>query len=219
MTRVTVLIDVDKKKCRAPMGPAGIRAGDDFEQEQGREATTVALSFAPTLGGKCGRRQEFKSDPWLEQWIPADHPLRTIRTLAKAALMQLSPQLEQMYASSGRPSISADRLLMAQLLIALYSVRSDRQFCEKLDWNLPFRWFLGMNSDEPGFAPLTFSRNRSRLLEHDVARCFFAEVLHRAWAEGLLSAEHFTVDGTLIESWSALKCMRRANPMAVGSSA
>ena len=98
---------------------------------------------------------------------------------------------------------------MAQLLIALYSVRSDRQFCESLAWNLLFRWFLGMTVDEPGFVPSTFSKNRERLLEHEVAPRFFAEVLRQARAEQLLSAEHFTVDGTLIESLASLKSVRR----------
>jgi transposase len=145
----------------------------------------------------------------LEERVPADHPLRTIRARAEAALKRLSPLFEQMYASGGRPSIAPERLLMAQLLIALYSVRSDRQFCEGLAWNLLFRWFLGMTMDEPGFVQSTFSKNRERLLEHEVAPRFFAEVLRQARAEKLLSEEHFTVDGTLIESLASLKSVRR----------
>lgn len=145
----------------------------------------------------------------LEERIPADHPLRAIRARAEAALKRLSPLLAEMYASSGRPSIPPERLLMAQLLIALYSVRSDRQFCESLAWNLLFRWFLGMTMDEPGFVQSTFSKNRERLLEHQVAQRFFAEVVRQARAEKLFSEEHCTVDGTLIESLASLKSVRR----------
>jgi transposase len=145
----------------------------------------------------------------LEERVPGDHPLRTIRVRAEGALERLSPVFGEMYASSGRPSIPPERLLKAQLLIALYSVRSDRQFCESLAWNLLFRWFLGMTMDESGFVQSTFSKNRERLLEHDVAQRFFAEVLRQARAEKLLSEEHFTVDGTLIESLASLKSVRR----------
>jgi transposase len=159
-------------------------------------------------GESTGQHEAF-SYVSLEERIPADHPLRTIRARAEAALKRLSPLFEQMYASGGRPSIPPERLLMAQLLIALYSVRSDRQFCESLSWNLLFRWFLGMTMDEPGFVQSTFSKNRERLLEHEVAPRFFAEVLRQARAEKLLSEEHFTVDGTLIESLASLKSVRR----------
>jgi transposase len=161
------------------------------------------------MRGDTSGQQEAFSYWSLEERVPADHPLRTIRARAEAALKRLSPLFEQMYASGGRPSIPPERLLMAQLLIALYSVRSDRQFCEGLAWNLLFRWFLGMTMDEPGFVQSTFSKNRERLLEHEVAPRFFAEVLRQARAEKLLSEEHFTVDGTLIESLASLKSVRR----------
>jgi transposase len=161
------------------------------------------------MRGETSGQHEVFSYVSLEDRVPADHPLRTIRVRAEAALERLSPLFEQMYASSGRPSIPPERLLMAQLLIALYSVRSDRQFCESLAWNLLFRWFLGMTTDEPGFVQSTFSKNRERLLEHEVAPRFFAEVLRQARAEKLLSEEHFTVDGTLIESLASLKSVRR----------
>jgi transposase len=161
------------------------------------------------MRGDTSGQQEAFSYLSLEERVPADHPLRTIRARAEAALKRLSPLFDQMYASSGRPSIAPERLLMAQLLIALYSVRSDRQFCEGLAWNLLFRWFLGMTMDEPGFVQSTFSKNRERLLEHEVAPRFFAEVLRQARAEKLLSEEHFTVDGTLIESLASLKSVRR----------
>lgn len=161
------------------------------------------------MRGETSGQHEVFSYVSLEERVPADHPLRTIRARAEAALKRLSPLFEQMYASGGRPSIPPERLLLAQLLIALYSVRSDRQFCESLAWNLLFRWFLGMTMDEPGFVQSTFSKNRERLLEHEVAPRFFAEVLRQARAEKLLSEEHFTVDGTLIESLASLKSVRR----------
>ncbi|HXJ17788.1 MAG TPA: IS5 family transposase [Candidatus Polarisedimenticolia bacterium] len=145
----------------------------------------------------------------LEERIPKNHPLRTIRERADRALKRLSPLFEEMYAGTGRPSIPPERLLKAQLLIALYSIRSDRQFCESLSWNLLHRWFLGMTMDEPGFVPSSFSKNRERLLEHEVAPRFFAEIVRQAKAEKLLSEEHFTVDGTLIESLASLKSVRR----------
>jgi len=161
------------------------------------------------MRGETSGQHEVFSYVSLEDRVPEDHPLRTIRVRAEAALARLSPLFEQMYASGGRASIPPERLLMAQLLIALYSVRSDRQFCESLAWNLLFRWFLGMTMDEPGFVQSTFSKNRERLLEHEVAPRFFAEVLRQARAEKLLSEEHFTVDGTLIESLASLKSVRR----------
>ena len=161
------------------------------------------------MRGETSGQHEVFSYVSLEERVPADHPLRTIRARAEAALKSLAPLFEQMYASGGRPSIPPERLLMAQLLIALYSVRSDRQFCESLAWNLLFRWFLGLTMDEPGFVQSTFSKNRERLLEHEVAPRFFAAVLRQARAEKLLSEEHFTVDGTLIESLASLKSVRR----------
>jgi transposase len=144
----------------------------------------------------------------LEQRVRADHPLRTIKVRTEQALKGLNPVFSKMYATSGRPSIPPERLLKAQLLIALFSVRSDRQFCEQLDWNLLFRWFLDLTLDEASFDASTFSKNRARLLEHDVARQFFSQVLQQAKKEKLLSAEHFSVDGTLIESLASLKSVR-----------
>lgn len=161
------------------------------------------------MRGETSGQHDVFSYVSLEERIPKDHPLRTIRSRADAALKRLSPVFEGMYASGGRPSIPPERLLKAQLLIALYSVRSDRQFCESLSWNLLYRWFLGMTMDEPGFVASTFSKNRDRLLEHEVAPRFFAEVVRQAKAEQLLSEEHFTVDGTLIESLASLKSVRR----------
>src|SRR5713101_1033971 len=108
-----------------------------------------------------------------EQRVPANHPIRMIKALAEVALKELSPLFEQMYSDVGRPSIPPERLLKASLLMALYTVRSERMFCEQLDYNLLFRWFLDLNWDEPGFDHSSFSRNRARLLQHDVAGEFF----------------------------------------------
>ena len=114
-----------------------------------------------------------------------------------------------MYSAVGRPSIPPERLLKASLLMALYTVRSERLFCEQLDYNLLFRWFLDLEMDEPSFDHSTFSRNRARLLEHEVAGQFFRVVVEQARGLGLLSDEHFTVDGTLIEAWASLKSFKR----------
>ena len=144
----------------------------------------------------------------LETRVPPDHPLRIIKKLADQALKALSPDLERMYATVGRPSIPPERLVKSSLLIALYSVRSERAFCEQLDYNLLFRWFLGMNPVEPSFDPTTFTKNRERLLQHRVGQTLFDEVVLEADRQGLLSDEHFTVDGTLIEAAASLKSFK-----------
>ena len=127
-----------------------------------------------------------------EQRVPANHPIRLIKSLAEIALKELSPLFTQMYSEVGRPSIPPERLLKASLLMALYTVHSERMFCEQLDYNLLFRWFLDLNWDEPSFDHSTFSRNRARLLEHDVAGEFFRTVVAEARALKLISDEHFT---------------------------
>jgi transposase len=146
-----------------------------------------------------------------EHRIPADHPLRRIKAMADEILTGLSNTFDAMYSSVGRPSIPPERLLKSQILIALYSVRSDRQFCEQLDYNLLFRWFLDMSADDPTFDASSFSRNRDRLLDHDVAAKFFAAVVEHARAAHLMSHDHFTVDGTLIEAMASLKSFRPKN--------
>jgi transposase len=128
--------------------------------------------------------------------------------MADEVLASMSRTFSRMYSKVGRPSIPPERLLKAQILIALYSVRSDRMFCEQLDYNLLFRWFLDMNMDERSFDHSSFTKNRDRLLEHDVAGEFFAAVVEKAQGLGLMSSEHFTVDGTLIEAWASLKSFR-----------
>jgi transposase len=153
------------------------------------------------------RRMLMVIDP--EKRVPTDHPIRRIKQLADAALKQLSPLFDQMYSAVGRPSIPPGRLLKASLLMALYTVRSERMLCERLDYDLLFRWFLDLEMDEPSFDHSTFSRNRARLLEHAAAGEFFLAVVEQARSLGLLSEEHFTVDGALIEAWASLKSFKR----------
>jgi transposase len=141
--------------------------------------------------------------------VPVQHPLRAIKARAEAALCAIGEDLDAVYSHTGRPSIAPERLLKGQLLIALYSIRSDRAFCEQLDYNLLYRWFLDMSLDEAGLDQSHFSRLRARLVESAVARHFFNAVLTQAKAEGLLSIEHFTVDGTLIEALASLKSVKR----------
>jgi transposase len=145
-----------------------------------------------------------------ETLIPADHPLRTIKHFADAALAELSPLFDQVYAADGqgRPSIPPERLLKASLLISLYSVRSERVFCEELTYHLLFRWVLDMDLVEPSFDHSTFTKNRARLLRHRVSRQFFEEIVRQADRVQLLSDEHFTVDGTLIEAAASFKSFR-----------
>ena len=144
-----------------------------------------------------------------EHRVPQRHPLRAVKALADAALTELSPVFDEMYSAVGRPSIPPERLLKASLFMALYTVRSERLFCEQLDYNLLFRWFLDMNMDEKSFDPTVFTKNRERLLKHNVASKFFGAIVEQARTAGLMSDEHFTVDGTLIEAWASLKSFRR----------
>jgi transposase len=144
-----------------------------------------------------------------EARVPEDHPLRVIRTLVDAVLRELSPRFEGLYAQVGRPSIPPEQLLRAQLLQVLYTVRSERQLMEQLDYNLLFRWFVGLNMDDAVWDPTVFTKNRQRLLDGEVATAFLERVVAQAEQRGLLSGEHFTVDGTLIEAWASLKSFTR----------
>ncbi len=144
-----------------------------------------------------------------EQRVPQDHPLRAIRTLVDQVLVELSPAFAALYAPVGRPSIPPEKLLRALLLQVLYTVRSERQLMEQLDYNLLFRWFVGLNMDDSVWDGTTFTKNRQRLLDGDIARAFFKRVLALARTQALLSAEHFTVDATLIEAWAGTKSFRR----------
>src|SRR6266436_7958612 len=138
-----------------------------------------------------------------ERRVPMDHPLRAIRKIVNAALTARSPEFEKLYAKSGRPSIPPEKLLRALLLQALYSVRSERQLMEQLDYNLLYRWFVGLPMDEEVWDVTVFTKNRDRLLEGEVAEGFLDAVVKQGKEQGLLSEEHFTVDGTLIEAWAS----------------
>ena len=159
------------------------------------------------MRGKTDRQATFTAiTPDLK--VPKNHPIRRIRALVDPILKELSPAFDAMYVETGRPSIPPEHLLKATLLIVLYSVRSERQFCERLEYDLLFKWFLSLNLEDPAFDPSTFSKNRQRLLDHDVAKKFMHAVLAEAQRRKLLSEEHFTVDGTLLEAWASLKSFR-----------
>src|SRR5437763_1273473 len=140
-----------------------------------------------------------------EARVRVDHPLRAIRAMADMALQNMSERFDAIYAKTGRPSIPPEKLLRAQLIQMLYSVRSERLLMEEIDYSMLFRWFVGMNLDEPVWDVTVFTKNRNRLLEGDVAREFLCEVISQARTKNLTSDEHFTVDGTLIEAWASLK--------------
>jgi transposase len=141
----------------------------------------------------------------LEARVPPDHPLRAIRRITDRALERLSPEFSRLYIHFGRPSVPPEKLLRALLLQALYTIRSERQLMEQLDYNLLFRWFVGLGMDDAVWSATTFTKNRQRLLEGDIAAAFFQAILQHAETERLLSADHFTVDGTLLEAWASHK--------------
>jgi transposase len=157
------------------------------------------------MRGEDERSDGFFSYVPLERRIPADHPLRAIRALTDEALKRLSRDFNRIYARDGRPSIPPERLLRALLLQALYTVRSERQLMEQLDYNLLFRWFVGLSIDDPVWDASVFCKNRDRLLAGDIAAKFFVGVLNLPQVRALLSSEHFSVDGTLIEAWASMK--------------
>jgi transposase len=156
-------------------------------------------------------RGEIKSQPELvclispESVVPKEHPIRTIKRHVDQALQRMNRQFDAMYAQEGRPSIPPERLLKAKVLIALFSVRSENLFVEQLHYNLLYRWFLDMDLSEPVFDNSTFSKNQRRLMQHETAKVFFTQVVKLAREQGWVSDEHFTVDGTLIESWASMK--------------
>ena len=145
----------------------------------------------------------------IEARIPADHPLRAMKQLLEPVLADLAPRFAAMYAEGGRPSIPPEQLLRAWLLQVLYTVRSERQLMEQLEYNLLFRWFVGLGMDDAVWHPTTFTNNRDRMLAGGVAEGFLAAVVRQADSRGLLSCEHFTVDGTLLEAWASQKSIRR----------
>jgi transposase len=144
-----------------------------------------------------------------ETRVRQDHPLRAIWCMVDEVLAQLSRRFDTMYASVGRPSIPPEKLLRAQLLQMLYSIRSERLLREEIDYSLLFRWFVGLNMDEDVWDAITFTKNRDRLLDAEVAKQFLAQVVARARTKDLTSDEHFTVDGTLLEAWAAKSFQRK----------
>jgi transposase len=144
-----------------------------------------------------------------EARVRKDHPLRAIRSMVDEVLRALSPQFGRMYAKEGRPSIAPEKLLRAQLLQMLYSIRSERLLMEEIDYSVLFRWFVGLNLDEQVWDATSFTKNRDRLLEAAVAKLFLAEVVEQARGRSLTSNEHFTVDGTLLEAWAGVKSFQR----------
>src|ERR1035437_10562122 len=144
-----------------------------------------------------------------ERRVPMDHPLRAVRAMVDGALGEMGPRFDAIYARIGRPSIPPEQLLRALLLQVLYTVRSERLLMEQLDYNFLFRWFVGLSIDDPVWDVTVFTKNRERLLAGEVADGFFTAVLAQAGAQGLLSNEHFTVDGTLIEAWAGHKSFKR----------
>jgi transposase len=161
------------------------------------------------MRGKETGQGSFYSYVSQEDRIPADHPLRAIRAMVDGVLTRLSSRFAKMYSDTGRPSIPPEQLLRALLIQALYTVRSERQLMEQLNYNLLFRWFVGLSMDDSVWDATTFTKNRERLLEGDVAQAFFQEVVHQARQNHLLSEEHFSVDGTLIEAWAGQKSFRK----------
>jgi transposase len=176
-------------------------------QKQGAEV--MFLASISLMRGVDHQQADIFSYLSPEARVRADHPLRAIRAMADAALAEMSLLFDAMYATTGRPSIPPEKLLRAQLIQMLYSVRSERLLMEEIDYSVLFRWFVGMNLDEPVWDPTVFTKNRDRLLDGDVARVFLTEVVSQAQEKGLTSNEHFTVDGTLIEAWASLKSFQR----------
>jgi transposase len=169
----------------------------------------MELTLRRTMRGEDKKQSSMLMLISPETRVPSTHPLRAIKKLADEALAKLSPVFDAMYAQGGRPSIPPERLLKSMLLMALYTVRSERHFCEQLDYNLLFRWFLDMDMVEESFVPTVFTHNRDRLIAHDVAGEFLRAIVEQARKARLMSSDHFTVDGTLIESWASLKSFKR----------
>jgi transposase len=161
------------------------------------------------MRGEDHRNETMFSYVRLDSRVPQDHPLRVIRRITDAALAALGERFEALYSEVGRPSVAPEKLLRALLLQAFYSVRSERQLTEQLGYNLLFRWFVGLSVDEPVWDPTVFSKNRDRLLAGDIAAEFMGAVLNLPEVKRLLSAEHFSVDGTLIQAWASMKSFRR----------
>lgn len=160
------------------------------------------------MRGDDGQQRGMFSYVTLEQRVAQDHPLRRIRLLVEVALGRMDAEFNKLYASKGRPSIAPERLLRSQLLMVLYSIRSERQLMEQLNYNLLFRWFVGLEMDDPVWDATVFSKNRERLVVAEISEHLLLSVVEEARAQGLLSEEHFTVDGTLIQAWANRRSFR-----------
>ena len=161
------------------------------------------------MRGNDGKQGDLFSYVSLESRVPRNHPLRKMREMVDEALEAMASDFDEMYSSMGRPSIPPERLLRALLLQLLYSVRSERMLMEQLDYNLLFRWFVGLGVDDEVWHPTTFTQNRERLLDEEISRKFFDQIINQAKKKQLLSSEHFTVDGTFIEAWASQKSFKR----------
>jgi len=160
------------------------------------------------MRGEDRQQQEMFLYASPEDLVPADHPLRPIRAMVDEALRRLNETFDEIYGEAGRPSVAPERLLRAQLLMLLYTIRSERMLVEQLRYNLLFRWFVGLGMNEEVWHATVFTKNRDRLLEGDVARQFFGEIVRQAKQRGLISSEHFSVDGTMVEAWASQKSFR-----------
>jgi len=177
-----------------------------------------SLVYEGSMRGEDEKQSTMYSYVTLAQRIPADHPARAIRAMVDRALERMDAQLEQLYSTTGRPSIAPERLLRASLLMVLYSIRSERQLMEQMGYNLLFRWFVGLEMDDPVWDVTVFTKNRERLIEGAVSQQLLEAVLVEARDHALLSEEHFTVDGTLIQAWASARSFReKPDPPAPGS--
>lgn len=169
------------------------------------------------MRGDDGQQSGMFSYVTLEQRVPQDHPLRQIRVLVDRALQRMDTEFDRLYSTTGRPSIAPERLLRSSLLMVLYSIRSERQLMEQLNYNLLFRWFVGLEMDDPVWDVTVFTKNRERLIDGEVSQRLLESVLVEAREEQLLSEEHFTVDGTLIQAWAAARSFtEKPNPPGPG---
>ena len=159
------------------------------------------------MRGPAERQVKMLMGVTTEDFIPAGHPIRRIRALTDQILVELSEELTKMYAEGGRHSVPPENLIKATLLMAFYSIRSERQFCERLQYDLLFKWFLGLNITDSAFDHSTFSKNRQRLMDNAIAEAVLGAVVREAQGRGLVSEEHFTVDGTLLQAWASLKSL------------
>lgn len=184
----------------------------------GVTAFLLALIYPISMRGDDQKQSAMFSYLTLAQRIPADHPARQIRVLVDRALERMDAELEKLYSDTGRPSIAPERLLRATLLMILYSIRSERQLMEQMNYNLLFHWFVGLEMDDAVWDVTVFTKNRERLIEGAVSQRLLESVLVEARDHNLLSEEHFTVDGTLIQAWAAARNIRKRSSLRICAS-